>query len=41
MEKLNQLDKQTKLSVTDSRTGKTYEIAIKDNYIKASDLAKI
>jgi len=29
------------LSVTDNRTGKTYVIPVKDNYIKATDISKI
>jgi len=33
--------KKSSLTVTDNRTGKTYEIPIKNNYIEAVELKKI
>lgn len=38
---MNAKDKKTSLSVTDNRTGKSYEIPIKNNYIEANELKKI
>lgn len=43
MFRLEALSKQIKpsLTVTDNRTGKSYEVPITDEYVKASDLQKI
>ena len=38
---MNSQPKKDTLTVTDNRTGKTYELAIKHNYIEANDLKKI
>lgn len=43
MFRLEALSKQLKnsLTVTDNRTGKTYDMPITDDYIKASDVQKV